>query len=167
MPLGPGLAIIACRMGNQTRQNIGVLPPKQRILVVDDDPAIRSLVCQVLAAEGYEVDSACSGLEAMDFLEQIRPDLLITDVMMPVFDGGILLNIMHARFGNRAAPALGITALPTLKRESDIHFLDVLQKPFDIDALIATVRRILAETDPEQGGHIPNPTDRNPEPYAP
>jgi CheY-like chemotaxis protein len=117
----------------------------KRILVVDDDPTIRDLVIQVLAAAGYQVHAAQDGLEAVDSLSEGCPDLIITDVNMPVIDGGTLVGIMRAREETKYAPVLGITALSDLRRANDAYFTDVIHKPFDIDDLVQTVHRLLEQ----------------------
>lgn len=117
----------------------------KHILVVDDDPTILDLVTQVLAAAGYEVRAAQDGLEAMDSLADGCPDLIITDVNMPVIDGGTLVGIMRAREETKNAPVLGITALTDLRRANDAYFTDVIHKPFDIDDLVMVVDRLLGQ----------------------
>jgi CheY-like chemotaxis protein len=117
----------------------------KHILVVDDDPTILDLVTQVLAAAGYEVHAAQDGLEAMDTLAEGCPDLIITDVNMPVIDGGTLVGIMRAREETKNAPVLGITALTDLRRANDAYFTDVIHKPFDIDDLVMVVDRLLGQ----------------------
>jgi CheY-like chemotaxis protein len=118
----------------------------KQILVVDDDPTIRELVSEVLAAVGYRVREAQDGLEAMDRLADGCPDLIITDVNMPVIDGGTLVGIMRAREDTKHAPVLGITALTDLRRANDAYFTHVIHKPFDIDDLVRTVDRLLEQS---------------------
>jgi CheY-like chemotaxis protein len=117
----------------------------KHILVVDDDPTILDLVSQVLAAAGYDVRAAQDGLEAMEVLAGGCPDLIVTDVNMPVIDGGTLVGIMRAREETKNAPVLGITALTDLRRANDAYFTHVIHKPFDIDDLVTTVDRLLSQ----------------------
>ena len=117
----------------------------KHILVVDDDPILRDLVSQVLAGVGYEVQAAQDGLEAMDSLSEGCPDLIITDVSMPVIDGGTLVGILRAREETRHAPVLGITGLTDLRRANDAYFTEVIHKPFEIDDLVRTVDRLLQQ----------------------
>src|SRR5258706_386784 len=65
----------------------------RRILVVDDDPTIRNILVQVLKLQGYEVEAACNGADALGHCTGIaRPfDVLITDLMMPIMDGKELI----------------------------------------------------------------------------
>jgi two-component system chemotaxis response regulator CheY len=117
----------------------------KHILVVDDDPTILSLVVEVLSGAGYQVSAAEDGLQAMDSLAGGCPDLIITDVNMPVIDGGTLVGIMRARDETRYAPVLGITALTDLRRANDAYFTDIIHKPFDIDELVQAVDRLLGQ----------------------
>jgi CheY-like chemotaxis protein len=65
---------------------------------VDDDAAIRELTSAVLSEQGYEVWTAEDGLEALDLLPRLRPDLIITDMIMPRMLGSELLEIVRERF---------------------------------------------------------------------
>jgi len=62
-------------------------PARARILLVDDDPMITELVIDMLGIEGYDVDTATNGIEALQKLERQRYDLIITDLHMPKLDG--------------------------------------------------------------------------------
>ena len=117
----------------------------KHILVVDDDPTILNLVVEVLSGAGYQVSAAEDGLQAMDSLADGCPDLIITDVNMPVIDGGTLVGIMRAREETRYAPVLGITALTDLRRANDAYFTEIIHKPFDIDELVQAVDRLLGQ----------------------
>src|SRR5579884_2302058 len=84
---------------------------KRVVLVVDDDPAVRTLVAKALQATGYEVAEAGDGLAASELLGQMRlPDLLICDVMMPKFDGFTLARVIKARPELRSMPIIFLTA---------------------------------------------------------
>ena len=72
--------------------------PAFRLLVVDDDPAIREVTSAMLAEQGYEVLTAEDGLHALELLPQFHPHLVITDLRMPRMSGFELLEIMRERF---------------------------------------------------------------------
>ena len=125
-----------------------------RILVVDDDDAIRTCVAELLRGEGYEVSSAVNGAEALDLLAAADgdgPDLILLDMNMPVVDGWAFAREYRRRPGRRA-PILVMTAAPdAAQRAAEIEAHAVLPKPFDIDHALETVRRCLA-LPPHHGG---------------
>ena len=63
------------------------MSPRKTVLVVEDEPIIRSLVSLVLEAKGYAVDGASDGREALVSIEQTRPDALVIDLDLPIMDG--------------------------------------------------------------------------------
>ena len=80
-----------------------------RILVADDDPAIRQLLTDVLEIEGYDVTVAADGESAVQAVADSRPDFVVLDVMMPYLDGYGVLREIRARPGERV-PVLMLTA---------------------------------------------------------
>ena len=123
----------------------------QRILVVDDEPAIVRLVRVTLQAEGFAVISAGRGEEALPQLEEERPDLVILDLMMPGMDGFETLRRIRQR---STIPVIMLTA-----RATDADTLKGLQggaddyvtKPFNPDELVARVKAVLRRSQ----GNIP------------
>jgi CheY-like chemotaxis protein len=88
------------------------------ILVVDDEASARNALARLLRKEGYEVETANNGREALEALEAAgaqRPDLVLLDLMMPEIDGLELLEILHADPHFKALPVVVLTAI------SDIH----------------------------------------------
>jgi CheY-like chemotaxis protein len=120
------------------------------ILVVEDDEQIREMLCAFLQDEGYTVTATCNGLEAVEYVSETRPDLVISDVMMPILDGGNMASIIQAKYGERAAPVLGMTALSKLERANDSKFAAVLHKPLDLPDLLAAIENLI-------GGPIAEP----------
>ena len=72
-------------------------PPQPRVLLVDDDSDQLALCSRWLTLSGYQVDSAPGGTEALASLEQTRPDLVVTDLVMDGMDGLYLLSEIHRR----------------------------------------------------------------------
>jgi CheY-like chemotaxis protein len=112
------------------------------ILVVDDEPAIRTLLAELLRDEGYAVLAAADGLLAQEVLERLVPDLVLTDMMMPRLDGLGLLRWMHERVDLRAVPVVLMSAVA--HRDADaagaIHFV---AKPFNLVTLLTVVASAL------------------------
>ena len=87
-----------------------MIPMAERILVVDDDPWILRMVAMVLEKRGYEVTTAGDGEEALFKIETSKPELIITDVMMPKMDGWTLVKAVRARPELALVPVLFLTA---------------------------------------------------------
>ncbi len=118
-----------------------------RILIADDEPHIRELVRLYLAREGYELEFAVDGREALDKALAIRPDLVVLDLMMPKLDG------FEVTKGLRQHSDVPILML-TVRREDTVKVAglelgadDYLTKPFNPKELVARVKAILRRTD--------------------
>jgi two-component system OmpR family response regulator len=118
-----------------------------RVLVVDDEPAIRELVTTVLRYEGFEVATAENGREALTAVEQNRPHLVVLDVMLPDVDGFAVQQRLAA--SGQRVPVLFLTARDTV--EDKIRGLtlggdDYLTKPFSLGELVARIHAVLRRT---------------------
>jgi len=115
------------------------------ILVVEDDEAIRGLVTEVLRDDGYEVGEAANGLEALEYVDQHKPDLIVLDLMMPVMDGWAFVEKCRRRPWCSDVPIVVTSAshdLPrTAERLRSYGVRTCLAKPFDVDGLLALVER--------------------------
>jgi CheY-like chemotaxis protein len=111
-------------------------PRPLRVLVADDDPAIRALVSRVFMRRGYDVWSASDGADAIQKLDENSFDLLVLDLMMPRVDGVGVINHLAAR-GTPGPPILVMTAAvpDILRRLPRDRVARVISKPFDLDQL--------------------------------
>jgi two-component system response regulator MprA len=124
-----------------------------RILVVDDDRAVRESLRRSLAFNGYTVDLAEDGVEALEAIANERPDALVLDVMMPRLDG--LEVCRQLRSTGDDLPILVLTARDTVSERVsglDDGADDYLPKPFALEELLARLRALLRRTGPEDGG---------------
>ncbi len=119
-----------------------------RILLVEDDDAIRGVVSDVLRDGGYEVYEAINGADAMEQLDKGRPDLIVLDLMMPVMDGWQFVEQFRQKSFSREVPIVVTSAshdLPkTAERLRSLGVRTCLAKPFDVDGLLALVERYVA-----------------------
>lgn len=118
----------------------------RRVLVVDDEPAMRVLVRVNLQVEGVEVVEARDGLEAVEVATRARPDLVLLDVMMPGLDGWEVARRLGAAPETRDIPILFMTALAGLedrRRGFEAGGVGYIVKPFDPILLGERVNRTL------------------------
>jgi CheY-like chemotaxis protein len=124
-------------------------PP--RVLVVDDDDVIRQLISVNLELEGFEVFTAADGEECLATIDEVAPDVVTLDVMMPGLDGWETAQRLRS---DPKREHIKVVLLSARAQEADLRRGDqigvdaYLTKPFDPDDLVSTVRR-LAEEDAE------------------
>ena len=141
--------------------------PAAKILVVDDEERIRTILAAILLGEGYQVETAADGLEALDRGAAFRPDVLVVDLQMPRMDGIETISRFKERVPHAAAIILTAhgsiqSAVEAIKKGA----YDYLTKPFDNDQLLMVVRRasdlvrlstelerLRARLEPEEGLH--------------
>jgi DNA-binding response OmpR family regulator len=110
------------------------------VLVVDDDPAIRGLVGDALRSEGYLVDLAAHGREALEAMRARKPSTVVLDLMMPVMDGFSFIEACHLEQLCDGVHIVVISAVhDALQRISEMPITACIAKPFDLDDLVRTV----------------------------
>ena len=115
-----------------------------KILVVEDEIDLNNVITKHLKKNGYSVDSAFNGEEAMDFTAVAHYDLIVLDIMMPVMDG--LTFLQKSRTKKLATPVLMLTAkdeIDDIVKGLDVGADDYLVKPFDFKELLARVRTLI------------------------
>lgn len=111
------------------------------ILVVDDDPCIRSLVAEALDWEGFQVATASNGAEALRLAEAKPPALVLLDMQMPVLDGTGFVRALRER--GLETPVLVLTAGGNARRyASELNVAGFIPKPFDLTQLLDTVENL-------------------------
>jgi CheY-like chemotaxis protein len=116
------------------------------VLIVDDEHAIASLLVHALEDEGHMVIAASNGRTALASAAETRPDLVITDFMMPVMDGAELVRALAADPALATVPVIVMSSMPeaAVRERTDGLALMFLRKPFNIFALIDEVARLTA-----------------------
>jgi CheY-like chemotaxis protein len=123
--------------------------PGETILIVDDDPICLTLASIALRHAGFAILTAGDGLEALDLLESVEPDLILSDIQMPHLDGFEFAR--HARKIKRLAgiPMIALTAFASPDMEQRIYeagFTAYLDKPINSAGMVARIRRYLGRS---------------------
>jgi len=127
-----------------------------RILVVDDEKMVRDTLGQVLVDEGYVVDVAVDGVDALDHVHAARPDAILLDLMMPGMNGRQFLQALRDAPEYSQVPVLIMTAVHGLEINlASIGASEVVEKPFNVDELLNKVA--LAVYRSRDAGHLAQP----------
>ena len=141
------------------------------MLVVDDDEAIRRMVAFAFELEGYDVASACDGIEAIVTAESFHPDVMVLDIMMPRMDGLTVLGHLRKQPATAAVPVVLLSAKAdsadvAIGRRAGAS--DYITKPFETDDLLERARRAMREPVPvlassgTSGGPVSLPVEPRP-----
>jgi DNA-binding response OmpR family regulator len=117
------------------------MDPKQTVLIVDDEPTIRELIAALLTDEGFMVQCAGDGAEALAVVAADAIDLVISDVAMPRLDGRALARRLQAR-----AERVPVVLMSANDAERGVPGVPLLTKPFDVDRLLDMVDAALASS---------------------
>ncbi|HKW22672.1 MAG TPA: response regulator [Ktedonobacterales bacterium] len=115
------------------------------ILVVDDDDTIAMTLESFLIEEGYKVMIAHNGKEALERAEESSPAVILLDMKMPVMDGWAFASAYRQQSGPHAPIIVMTAAHDSRQRASEIAADGFIPKPFDLDDLLALLRRYLPE----------------------
>ncbi|MGH2379178.1 MAG: response regulator [Candidatus Limnocylindria bacterium] len=120
---------------------------RRRVLVVDNEATIREMLAIILDTEGYLVDQAADGEEALRAIERARPDVILLDIKMPGIDGFEFAQ-MYKETNSKKSPIVVITAAQSAeKAAAEIGACSYLGKPFGVDQLLATVSDCITRDD--------------------
>ena len=124
---------------------------KLKVLVADDEPALRKLLKTNMELEGYETLEASNGAEVLECVERDNPDIILLDIMMPVMDGWEVMTALAAN------PEYSQKVILVSAKASDDAQLqgwelgadEYITKPFDLDSLLQRVRDVAARSEAE------------------
>ena len=115
------------------------------ILVVDDEAGIREVLVELLADEGYQTALAVDGRDALRQLEATRPDLVLSDVMMPFMSGLELALALAQQPQYRDIPVVLMSAATPAALIRATPHAAYVDKPFTLEGVLTTLRRVLAD----------------------
>lgn len=141
---------------------------ERRVLVVDDDEAIRTMLFTILRRRGFKVDIARGGVEALERIARCHYAVLLLDLMMPVMNGYDVLEKLAERPASERPIAIVLTAgVPPRNLRSDL-VAGTVRKPFDIQLLVDTVAACAASCSVRsQGDGCPAADSDSPPPGSP
>jgi len=117
-----------------------------KILIADDSPTVRHLIQKFLDGEGYEIFTTSDSANVVDLIDEINPDLVISDIMMPGMDGYTFLR--HIR-KEKTRESLPVIMMSTKKREAmkdlfvSYGISGYLEKPFEKEELVTLIKKAL------------------------
>jgi CheY-like chemotaxis protein len=120
--------------------------PKGTIFIMDDDLALQKVIEFALRNEGYEVVLASDGQDGMQKLENLSPDLVLSDIMMPNMDGVEVFEHIQERLQEDGIPIIIMTALSRKPWFADLEAEGavIIHKPFEVDYLLELIKTRLS-----------------------
>ena len=118
------------------------------ILVVDDEVAIVEVLQDILEDEGYHVLTASNGHEAIARVTTLRPDVVVSDVMMPHMDGWQLCQALQTHQSFRSIPIVLMSAAAQPHRRDDCTYTAFVPKPFNLDTVLGTIAGVVGTIGP-------------------
>ena len=115
------------------------------VLIADDDPMIRGLLCQALELDNFRVAAAKDGLDTLEKIQAARPDVLVLDVMMPKLDGLAVCQRLRSVPATADLPIILLSGQAHLSKAEMLHTgaRKYLPKPVAIDVLVASIYELL------------------------
>ncbi len=116
---------------------------KPTVMIVDDDPGIRKMIYEILSLEGYPLESAAGGQEALDLLANGRPRVILLDLLMEPVNGWDVMQALEARPDERSRhKIILVSAMSNLEKYSHLKADGRLPKPFTVDQLINAIAAV-------------------------
>ena len=116
---------------------------KNKILIIDDEREIALLLAEILKGEGYEVFVVANAWKALEVIPEFQPDLVLSDVMMPVISGLELLKKFRELPSFDKTPVVLMSAAHPKLTQEDNGWTEFVQKPFSLDHMLAVVHKYL------------------------
>lgn len=115
---------------------------KHKLVIIEDNTEVRENICEILELDGYEVHSAANGLEGVKTIREVKPDLILCDIMMPQLDGYGVLHMLQKDANTRFIPFIFLTAKAEkedFRTGMNLGADDYITKPFEEHELLSTI----------------------------
>ena len=122
---------------------VAAMTPQKTVMVVEDEPAIRGLLSMTLESENYHVETAGDGQEALDKVEQVQPDAILLDLMLPTMDGWAVIDALSEKRETDGIPIIAVSATQRYLNVGERGVQAFLSKPFDVDTLLVVLEDVL------------------------
>ena len=124
----------------------GSRPDRPRVLVVEDSVDSRELLVHLLSLEGFDTIGAADGLEGLEAARRERPDLILTDLMMPRLTGSAMIEAIRVDEASSSTPIIAMTAAGSgdAKRAMSAGATAFVLKPLDLETVVALCRALLS-----------------------
>ena len=136
-----------------------------KIVCIEDDPEMIELVKLILTRKGYNVTGATNGPEGLEAVKQVKPDLVLLDLMMPDMDGWEVFQRIRGNDQTKDVPVIVVTAkAQSIDKVLGLHIAkvdDYITKPFGPSELLSSVLRVLDEAGIEAKEAAPDGTDND------
>jgi CheY-like chemotaxis protein len=120
------------------------MAPHKTVLVVEDDAALRGLLSLVIEARDYRVEAARDGQEALNKVQERRPDAIVLDLRLPTMNGDEVMQRLRADARFADIPIILVSAVGGHEAASAGHVRAFLPKPFEVEPLLSALERALA-----------------------
>ena len=131
----------------ESRETSRQVNARQLVMIVDDSVTVRKVTSRLLERQGYDVVMAKDGVDAIEQLENVRPDLMLLDIEMPRMDGFEVTNLVRHHEIHRDLPIIMITSRTGEKHRERAFSLGVthyMGKPFQEAELLANIEELIA-----------------------
>jgi CheY-like chemotaxis protein len=115
-------------------------------LVVDDSMLVRYTICRFLEERGFAAETAANGKEALDVLKRVRPDLIVTDMQMPLMSGSELITVLKSKPETSGVPIIVITGHASGLAEGDKRANFAISKDIDVDTQLEKALSMIGRT---------------------
>ena len=129
----------------QVRQRKDVSEDAPLVLIIDDDANVRDLLCRNLNLEGYRTEAAADGKAGVRMAEELQPDIITLDVIMPQVDGWSVLTELKANKKTRDIPVIMVTIVEDKNLGFSLGAAEYLNKPVDRKKLVSTITRFVGD----------------------